>query len=295
MAQPQSNLTFRAPNGRPILLAQAETSGRATRTDGVAGTVKTTEEKDEAGKIPSASLLFANSVFVALLMIVFALIARRRLSHLPKGVGNIGEFIVEQLDVFTKGIIGPEGGKYTPLVGTVFLYILLSNLIGLIPTLHSPTGNLTITLALGVVVFIYVQYEGIRQSGLGGYLKHFAGPVWWLSPLMFPIELISELVKPFTLAIRLFGNIFGEDVILIVLAGLLAKTSTYLGWIPIQFPVMFLALITALVQAMVFAILTCIYLSLMSHGGHDDEHGHGEAHGNENPATAMAHAHETSP
>jgi F-type H+-transporting ATPase subunit a len=239
--------------------------------------------------MPPAPLLFWNSLLVALIMIAFALSARRRLEDVPKGVQNFGEQIVEFVDTFTRDTIGPGGEKYTPLVGTIFIYILLMNLIGLVPGFHSPTSNLTFTLAMGVVVFIYVQYEGIRQNGILGYVKHFMGPMLLLSPLMLPVELVSEFVKPFTLAIRLFGNIFGEDVILIVLAGLGAGSVATM-WLPLQFPVLLLAILTSVVQAGVFAILTCIYLSLMSHHGHEEE-----GHGGEGPAEAMARAHETSP
>jgi len=238
------------------------------------------------GEVPPADLLFANAVFVALILVALGVIFTRKLQEVPKGVGNLGEWLAESLRNFTVGIIGPGGEKHIPLVGTVFLYILLMNLIGLIPGFHSPTSNVTNTLALGLVVFVYVQYWGFRTQGFAGYARHFMGPslgvggkkfpeLFWL---IGPIELISELIKPFTLAIRLFGNIFGEDVILIVLAGLAGSLAgTAFGWFPTHFPIMFLALLTALVQALVFSILTCIYLSLVTAHGHGDDHGdHGD-------------------
>ncbi|HZO88087.1 MAG TPA: F0F1 ATP synthase subunit A [Chthonomonadaceae bacterium] len=272
-----------------ILLAQAETGG--TPVEGRTATHATTEaaggheEAENPGAVPNATLLFANSVLVALILLGFALAARRRAESIPRGFQNFAEWVVESLNKFTVGIIGPGGEKYTPLVGTVFLYIYLSNLIGIIPGFHSPTTNLTITLALGVVVFVYVQYQGIRQNGLVGYVKHFMGPMPALSPLIAPVEIISECIKPFTLAVRLFGNIFGEDVILIVLA------SIGVMFLPLHLLVVLLAMLTDFVQAMVFAILTCIYISLMSHHG-PEEHAHEEGEG---PTEAMAHAHETSP
>ena len=180
--------------------------------------------------------------------------------------------IVEGMNSLTVGIIGPGGERFTPLVGTVFVFILLMNLIGQIPGFHSPTANFSLTLALGMVVFFYVQYQGIKSNGVGGHLKHFMGPMPALSPLMFLIEMISEIVKPFTLGIRLFGNIFGEDVIVVVIAGLSA-TALGIPGIPLQFPLLLLGLLTSIVQAAVFSILTCIYLAQVTHHEHSEEHG----------------------
>lgn len=260
-----------AQGGEPKQLASGET---------------TAEEKPAPpGTMPSATLLFYNAILVAVILVVFGVAARQSLKKIPKGFSNLAEFVAEQLNMFTVGIIGPEGEKYTPLIGTIFLYILGMNLIGLIPTLHSPTTNVTGTLALGLAVFVYVQYTGIKNNRLSGHIMHFMGPKLGkyplAAPLMFPIEVISELFRPFTLAIRLFGNIFGEDVILFVLAGM-GAASVATRWIPIQFPILFLAVLTSLVQAMVFALLSCIYISLVSHHEEDHEH-HAEAHHAELP------------
>ncbi len=267
--------------GHPILIARGgQESGQP------AGETHTTEKggkEEDAGKIPDAPLLFGNSVVVAVLLVVFALVARNKKEAVPRGLQNFAEQVVESLNYFTVGIIGPGGERYTPLVGTVFLYILLSNLIGIIPGFHSPTANISLTLALGVIVFLYVQYEGIRSNGPVNYIKHFMGPMPIMAPLMFPVELISEIVKPFTLAVRLFGNIFGEDVILMVLAGL-GVELLHIPGLPLHFPVLFLSAITAVVQAMVFSMLTCIYLSLVTHHSHEGTNG-------EEGAIDAAHAH----
>jgi F-type H+-transporting ATPase subunit a len=280
--QGQSQHTIQAP----IRIAQAENDVKEQKAAfaTTAGPIGEQSEKHKAGEIPDAMLMFENSVLCALLLVAFALAARRKLAAVPRGFQNFGEMIIEWVEnTLTVGIIGPEGKKYTPLVGTVFLYIVLMNLLGLVPGFHSPTSNLTITLALGVTVFIYVQYEGIRQNGIVGYVKHFMGPMPALVPLMLPVELISEFVKPFTLAVRLFGNIFGEDVIIGVLAGLLGSLGlAQLGWFPTQFPLVLLAMLTSFVQALVFSILVCIYLSLMSHHGHDEHSEEG---------AELAHAH----
>lgn len=270
---PQQTLdVIRTKNGKSFQIAQREGNGPVS--EGSVKTVEGKEKKPTPGEMPDPHLLFYNSLLCAGLLILFAILARNR-QVVPKGFANFAEYVAELMNNFTIGIVGEEGKRYTPLVGTVFLYILVMNLIGIIPGFHSPTSNLTITLALGVVVFVYVQFENIRQNGIVGYLKHFMGPLPAMSPFMFFIELISEFVRPFTLAIRLFGNIFGEDVIVVVLAGLLGSLgASYVGWLPVQLPVVFLSLITAIVQALVFASLTCIYLVLVQPHGHED---HAEA------------------
>ena len=278
--QTRTQHSYSAFGQKRIMIAQGEKRQAEGKAETHTGTE--TEAEPPPGELPAPGLLLWNSLVVALLMVAFALFARRSLQRIPRGMSlqNLGEYIVEAMNGFTTGIIGPGGERYTPLVGTIFLYILLSNLWGLLPGFHAPTANLSLTLALGVIVFVYVQYEGMRQNGVGGHLRHFMGPslmgkfpeLFWL---MGPIELISEVVKPFTLAIRLFGNIFGEDVIIIVLTGLAFQLtgSAFFGLLPIQFPVLLLSLLTAGVQALVFSMLTCIYISLVSHHDHAGPHG----------------------
>lgn len=269
---------------KPLLIARGGQEHEQQGHEQVAGEAHAAEHEEEGpGKIPEAPMLLGNSLVVAAILVIFALMARGKKDAVPRGFQNFSEQVVESLNYFTVGIIGHGGERYTPLVGTVFLYILLSNLIGMIPGFHSPTANLSTTLAFGVVVFLYVQWEGIRTNGPVNYVKHFMGPMPALAPLMFPVELISELVKPFTLAVRLFGNIFGEDVILMVLAGL-GVSLLHVPGLPLHFPVLFLSAITAVVQAMVFSMLTCIYLSLVTHHEHEGPNG-------EEGAIEGAHAH----
>ena len=231
------------------------------------------------GKVPDPGLLLWNSVLIFAFIVGVALYAKKVLQSrkAPTGFQKYAEYVVEQLNGLTVGIIGPGGERYTPLVGTLFLYILCMNLLGTIPFLHSPTANISITLALGLVVFIYVQFEGIRLNGPGGHFAHFLGPKLGkypiLAPLMLPIEIISECVRPFTLAVRLFANIFAGDLLIVIFAGLLGGLlGSYFGWIPLQLPLMMLGLLVGLVQALVFSMLTCIYLSLVQHhGDHEAE------------------------
>ena len=263
----------------PIRIAQADHS--APTTGGEHTEVGHDHEEFKLGDIPAPYMLFGNAVCVALVMIgLFK--AMRRKQAVPSGWGNFGEYLVESMVNFTTGIIGPGGEKYVPLVGTLFFFILGSNLWGQIPGFHSPTANLSTTLALGLIVFVYVQYIGIRSNGIVAYIKHFMGPMPAVAPLLLPIELISEIVKPFTLAMRLFGNIFGEDTVIVVLATLAITMmpKQIAGFIPFQLPILILGLLTAFVQAMVFGLLTCIYISLQSH--HDSEHDgqhHAPGHG----------------
>lgn len=257
---------------QPIRIAQATEGGAPPRA---AAHTEKKEEEPSLGAIPDPVLLFENALIVAALLVVMAVVARRRLEATPRGAQNFFEFVVEAMNKFVCSIIGPEGEKYTPLVGTLFLYIFLMNLIGIIPGLHSPTGNISNTLALGMIVFIYVEYQGIKARGLVNHIKHFAGPLPIAMPILFPVEIVSESVRPFTLAIRLFGNIFGEDVIIVVLASMGALLgSTALGFLPLQFPVLILSLLTDGVQALVFCMLTCIYIALATHheGGHNEAH-----------------------
>ncbi len=245
------------------------------------------EHHYKLGDIPEPQILVFHSLFVAILMVALGKWLKGKMTAIPRGQQSFGEFVVDSMIDFTRGIIGPGGEKYVPLVGTLFFFILIGNLISQVPYLMSPTSNLSTTLALGLIVFLYVQFIGIRSNGVAGYLKHFWGPfttprnpMFLIGFLLFPIEIISELVKPFTLAMRLFGNIFGEDTVIIVLSALAVTILPKAPILPLQFPILVLGLLTAFVQALVFSLLTCIYISLQSH--HDSDHegqGHSPGHG----------------
>ncbi|MCL6628620.1 MAG: F0F1 ATP synthase subunit A [Armatimonadetes bacterium] len=208
-------------------------------------------------------LLFAMSVLVAIGLAVFGILSTRRLEKIPtRRIQSIAEFIVQSLDNFVVGIIGPKGRTYTPFIGSLFLYILTMNLLGLVPLFKSPTSSLSITVPLALIVFVVYNYAGIREVGLVPYLKHLAGEPIWLAPLMLPIHVIGELARPLSLSIRLFGNIFGEETVLAILAGLTFVIIPYVVAIPTQFPMMLFAIFTSFVQALVFTMLTTIYISV---------------------------------
>jgi F-type H+-transporting ATPase subunit a len=163
--------------------------------------------------------------------------------------------------------VGPSGMRYLPVVATFGILILVSNIMGLVPGLLPPTAATSVTFALGISSFVYYNYIGIRENGLVGHLKHFAGPIPWLAVLMFPIELISNLVRPMSLGIRLFGNIFGDEQILRTISGLVQ-------WV-VPVLVMPLSLFVAFMQTFIFVLLSILYIAEVSH--HHDE-GHHEAH-----------------
>ena len=161
--------------------------------------------------------------------------------------------------------VGPHGVKYLPVVATFGLLILVSNLMGLVPGLMSPTASTSVTFALGITSFVYYNAIGIKENGLFGHLRHFAGPVIWLAPLMFPIELISNLVRPMSLGVRLFGNLFGDEQILGTISGLVM-------WIVPVF-IMPLSVFVAFMQTFIFVLLSILYISEVTHEPHDEHHG----------------------
>ncbi len=203
---------------------------------------------------PSSGLNFTHVLYSWLVMaflLICALVFAKGVQFLPKKGQNIFEVIVESLENFMVDITGPEGKAFFPFIATIFLYILVSNLIGLAPGFFSPTASLNTTLALALCTFVYTHIIGVRFHGVK-YIKHFMGPVWWLAPLMFPIELIGHLARVMSLSIRLFGNIFGKETvlgILFMLAGL------YLA----PLPILFLGILVSFIQALVFTLLSIIY------------------------------------
>jgi F-type H+-transporting ATPase subunit a len=222
--------------------------------------------------------IVAFSTVVWLIMGLLAFMAYRKRSLIPSGVQNFVEWVVESLANLITGVLGEHGRKYIPFIGTLFVYIFCMNLFGLIPGMFSPTSKLNTTLALALCVFFYVQYAGIRNFGVVGYLHHLAGSPksvveWCLVPLNLPLHIIGELARPVSLSLRLFGNITGEDMLLAIFATLGVSILSFLRapvGLPLQLPFIFLALLTSFVQALVFTLLTTIYFSLMSHN--DENH-----------------------
>jgi len=223
------------------------------------------------------------SVVVWVLLSYFCLKVYRKRTMIPGKLQNFIEWIVDSLANMVTEILGEKGRKYIPFLGTLFVYIFTMNIFGLIPGMYSSTAKLNTTLALAICVFLYVQWEGIRAQGILGYIYHFAGSPksaveWCLVPLNFPLHIIGELAKPISLALRLFGNISGEDMLLAIFVTLgIGITAIFQGpgWlpgIPLHLPFIFLALLTSFVQALVFTLLSTIYFSLMTHHEEDEHH-----------------------
>ena len=166
--------------------------------------------------------------------------------------------------------------KHFPVVATFGLLILISNLLGMFPLLEAPTANFNMTLALALTSFIYYNWVGIRENGVLGHLKHFCGPVLWLAPLMFPIEIISNLARVLSLSMRLFGNLYGEEQV----SGAISQLVPW-GVPALLMP---LGLLVAFLQPFIFIVLSMVYLGEVSH--HSDEHHDEHAHGHE---AAVAH------
>jgi F-type H+-transporting ATPase subunit a len=164
-------------------------------------------------------------------------------------------------------IVGPHGLKYFPVVMTFAVLILVSNLMGLFPLFMAPTSATSVTFALGLSSFVYYNYIGISENGLFGHLRHFAGPIWWIAPLIFIIELVSNFVRPFSLGIRLFGNMFADEKVFETVANM-APPYTYFA-IPVLLVLMGLSVFVALIQTFVFILLSQLYLSEVSHPPHD--------------------------
>ena len=161
-------------------------------------------------------------------------------------------------------IVGPHGLQFFPVVMTFAVLILISNLMGLFPLFMSPTSATSVTFALGISSFLYYNAIGIKENGLFGHLKHFAGPIWWIAPLIFPIELISNLIRPFSLGIRLFGNMFADEKVMDTVSHL-APGKTY--WL-VPVVLMPLSVFVAFIQTFVFILLSQLYLSEVSHAPH---------------------------
>ncbi len=205
------------------------------------------------------------SSIVACILVATTYFATRDLKKFPTGLQAFLEIIIEGMQNFFGKIIGPKGFSFLPLIGSLFLYILLMNLIGLIPLFHSPTANPNTTIALAGVVFFATHYAGIRGNGFMGYIKHFMGEPKWLSPLFFPIHIVGELARPLSLSMRLFGNIMGEDTAIAIFVGL-GVSALY---IPLQFPLLLLAILFSTIQATIFTILSSVYIAgALGHNEH---------------------------
>lgn len=217
-----------------------------------------------------------DSIIAALIVLTIGYVASRGRSRVPGRLQAAFEIAIEGLQNLFMSSMGPGSQKHLWLVIPLFFYIWICNFIGQIPGLYSPTGNLAQPLALALIVFVYVQIVGIRSKGLWGYLRHFAGPVLAMAVIFVPIEIIGELAKPFSLSMRLFGNISAEDII----NNLAANAGKHWWLAAFQTPVYFLQIFTDTIQAFIFPLLACAYIAVMS--SHHDDKGDEFDHGSHN-------------
>ncbi len=197
--------------------------------------------------------------FVVALLALLSFLATRNLQVYPGRLQNVMEVIVDGLHGLLIETMGHHGKKFFPLIATIGIFILTSNLIGIVPGFESPTANINTNAAMALVVFFSTHIVGVMTHGLK-YFKQFLGPVWWLIPLMLPIEIISHLSRPLSLTFRLFGNIAGEDIVLLVVLLLVPLI--------VPLPIMFLMIFTSVVQTLVFMLLAMMYIGGAMEEGH---------------------------
>ena len=199
------------------------------------------------------------TLFIIVLLSLLSFLSTRRLAVYPGKFQNVMEVIIGGIDSLLNEIMGHNGRQFFPLIATLGLFILTSNLIGIIPGFESPTANINTNAAMAIVVFLSTHVVGVKNHGLK-YFKQFMGPVWWLTPLMLPIEIISHISRPLSLTFRLFGNIKGEDIVLLVVLFLVP-------WF-VPLPVFILMIFTSLVQTLVFMLLAMMYIAGAMEEGH---------------------------
>ena len=207
-------------------------------------------------------------VLTSVLLIAFGAFAVSKRATIPGRTQGFVEWVMEGLRTTFLGALGPNGERHLPLVFALCWYILFCNMIELVPFFRAATANPSTTIGLGIIVFFYTQYVGIKSKGLKEYLKHFVGPLLILAPLFSVIEILGEFIKPFSLGMRLFGNIYAEDIM-----NDLAAKAIHLGplYFPLQLLVYPLQIFTGVIQAFIFAMLTCAYIGIMSETHHDED------------------------
>jgi len=204
---------------------------------------------------------------------LFFFVVSRKMSLVPKGIGNIGEMGVEFVrNNIVVDVMGQEGVKYLPFIVTVFFAVLFNNFLGLIPGLKPGTGTLGTTFGWGIMVFVVYNWIGFKKNGFLGYLKSFlpSGTPWWLIPLIYPLEVISHFLRPFTLGVRLYANMYAGHIVLgvfgifvVMVASALSPVGFVVGGLSLVMQIIMYAfeVFVAFIQAYVFAILTAVYMN----------------------------------
>jgi len=188
---------------------------------------------------------------VMAILFIAAFVVKRGLKRIPGKFQNFMEFIISSIEKLITDNMGDKGKPFFPLIATLAFFILTSNLIGLIPGFYPPTANLNTTVACAIIVFITTHVVGVKVHGIT-YVRHFLGPVWWLAPFMFFVEIIGHLSRPLSLSFRLFGNMNGHELILIIFFTL----APFL----VPLPMVLMGVLIAFLQSFVFMLLATIYI-----------------------------------
>jgi F-type H+-transporting ATPase subunit a len=256
---------------------EASAHGSAHELPNIIGLLAELNERNAFGHFLHQWESAIYALLVIGLLTTAASFATRKREIIPGRLQSGAEFLVSFVDDFVISILGPRGHKFTPFVGTIFLYILSMNYIGLVPFFKSPSSDLSTTVSLALIVFFYVQYTALAELGFIGYVDHLMGNprattfftaifTILMAIFMFCLHVIAELVRPISLSLRLRSNVYGDDIIL----GLFASWG--LKGIILLAPNFILVLLTSTIQAAVFSILTLVYFSLVMK--HDTEHQH---------------------
>ncbi len=193
------------------------------------------------------------SWFTILLLIILAVLATRKIEMIPTKGQNFFEIVISGMEEFMVDVTGEEGRWFFPVIATIFIYIATCNLMGLIPGFYPPTASINTTVSCAIPVFLFTHFIGVKYHGIK-YIKHFLGPVWWLIPIILPIEVIGHLARVLSLSFRLFGNITGHELVLAILFMLAGAFFAPL-------PIMAMGIFVALVQAFVFFLLSTMYFA----------------------------------
>ncbi|OGP19926.1 MAG: ATP synthase F0 subunit A [Deltaproteobacteria bacterium GWA2_55_10] len=192
-------------------------------------------------------------IYISIGLAIFSILLAKGLKLVPGRTQSVIELALTYFERMVDETMGHKGKKYFPFVMTLAVFIFVSNLLGLIPGLLPPTANLNTTLALALIVFVLTHIVGIKEHGLG-YLKQFCGPIWWLMPLMIPVEVIGHIARPVSLSFRLFGNIFGHEKVVFVLLMLMPLAYPLLAFSTV------LGVMVVFLQAFIFALLSMMYI-----------------------------------
>lgn len=216
------------------------------------GTPTTPEEVEHVHHVVEMLRPVTYTWLVMVLLILLAVVVKNSIKTVPTGLQNFLEPVIDGIENMIDETMGHKGKAYFPLIATIAFFILTSNLIALIPGFFPPTANLNTNAAIALTVFAMTHIVGIKEHGIG-YFKHFCGPVIWLAPLIVPIEIVGHLARPLSLTLRLFGNMYGHEIVLMIFFGLVPFL--------VPLPMMLMGVLVAFIQTFVFMLLAMIYIA----------------------------------